>query len=71
MHDFYILFNFFRPGYAPSSSDEDEEEDDEFVQEQREPVDILMDRRLKEEYDKAEETDRRLKRLQGRDRGET
>ncbi|XP_028399854.1 microfibrillar-associated protein 1-like [Dendronephthya gigantea] len=57
-----------RPGYAPSSSDEDDEEEDEFVQEQREPVDILMDRRLKEEYDKAEETDRRLKRLQGRER---
>ena len=37
-----------RPGYAPSSSDEDDEEEDEFVQEQREPVDILMDRRLKE-----------------------
>lgn len=60
-----------RPGYAPTSSDEEEEEEDEFVQEQREPVDILMDRRLKEEYDKAEETDRRLRRLQGRDRGET
>ncbi|CAB4033548.1 Hypothetical predicted protein [Paramuricea clavata] len=57
-----------RPGYAPSSSDEDDEEEDEFVQEQREPVDILMDRRLKEEYDKAEETDRRLKRLHGRER---
>ena len=59
-----------RPGYAPSSSDEDDEEEDEFVQEQREPVDILMDRRLKEEYDKAEETDRRLKRLHGRERAD-
>lgn len=59
-----------RPGYAPSSSgEEEEEEEEEFIQEQREPVDILMDRRLKEEYDKAEETDRRLKRLHGRDRG--
>ena len=37
-----------RPGYAPTSSDEEEEEEDEFVQDQREPVDILMDRRLKE-----------------------
>ena len=37
-----------RPGYAPTSSDEEEEDEDEFVQDQREPVDILMDRRLKE-----------------------
>ena len=41
---------FISPGYAPSSSDEDDDEEDEFVQEQREPVDILMDRRLKEVF---------------------
>lgn len=47
---FSWLTLFLRPGYAPSSSDEDDEEEDEFVQEQREPTDILMDRRLKEVF---------------------